>query len=415
MHGAEFASPDQSSPYAYNYAYMGGMSYGYGDTAGYMQQPMPKSGVYGYPQFMHMMPPGGFAPSMGTPYNMNPVIAGPMWPPANYDPKVARGRGLHTDTGEMYDVPQGTAFQAPYPPGFPPVTRTITSLPDTLIDGPPATTLAADRAPLRPVKTETETASKPHDQWVRDKVSQLARSVVMPKSEPGQTAAVFREPVTHSFVFLVEKDSCLLPIGVKLLDGPPVPVEELWDIKALRRDADKADWLDENRDWDECLWVLWDIRETGSAVSALLEKLRADHNLNEVEWTKVAKCFMSQYVALRDVELSFRALQEFATEREDFCRNIEINCDLLEERLRVRDSFYWDIRASDWDLTALLSNFVSDFELDSPAISSLFIDLKTTILRHRKEWVSRMLERLTQEGKMDTSRFLPGNLGFEPP
>lgn len=436
MHGSDYSSSDQQSPYAYNYAYMGsspfagGMGYGYGDATGYLQQSMPKSGMYGYHQFMPMMPPAGFAPSGmpmpgPNPYNMGPVITSPVWPPNGYNPKLARGQGLQTDTGELYDAPPGTSFQAPYPPGFPPVTRTITSLPDTLIDGPPTTTLTADRASLRPsnpasnstVKQEnTPGANQQHDQWVRDKVSQLARAVVIPKSEPGQSSAapVFREPITHSFVFLVEKDSCLLPIGVKVMDGPAVPTEELWDIKALRRDAERADWLDENRDWDDCLWVLWDIRETGSAVSALLEKLRQDHNLTDVEWSKVAKCFMSQYVALRDVELSFRALQEFAAEREDFCRNIEINCDLLEERLRVRDSFYWDIRASDWDLTALLSNFVSDFELDSPAISSLFIDLKTTILRHRKEWVTRMLERLTQEGKMDASRFLPGSLGFEP-
>lgn len=63
---------------------------------------------------------------------------------------------------------------------------------------------------------------------------------------------------------------------------------------------------------------------------------------------------------------------------------------------------------------ALLSNFVSDFQLDSPAISSLFIDLKTTVLRHRKAWVTHMLERLTAEGKIDASRYLPSNLGLDP-
>eukprot|EP01054_Gregarina_sp_Poly1_P008963 Gregarina_sp_Poly_1__8962@NODE_543_length_7587_cov_73_728590_g430_i0_p1_GENE_NODE_543_length_7587_cov_73_728590_g430_i0NODE_543_length_7587_cov_73_728590_g430_i0_p1_ORF_typecomplete_len727_score111_86SNF5/PF04855_12/2_1e05PBP1_TM/PF14812_6/1_1_NODE_543_length_7587_cov_73_728590_g430_i04432623 len=405
------------NPYAFNYGYMGNMGYGYGDASNFMQQQIPKAGMYSY-QYMPMMTPPGYGPNgmgLSAHYTMGPMISGPMWPPSGYNPKLARGQGLQTDTGELYDAPAGAPFQAPYPPGFPPVTRTITSLPDTLVDGPPTTTVAADRSLLKsPTGIKSESQDERHDRWVRDKVSQLARPVVMPKSEPA--GAVFREPITHSFVFLVEKDSCLLPIGVKLLDGPPVPAEELWDLKALRQDAEAADWLDEARDWDDCLWVLWDIRETGSAVSALLEKLRQDHSLNDTEWTKVAKCFLSQYVSLRDVELSFRALQEYANEREDFCRNIEINCDLLEERLRVRDSFYWDIRASDWDLTALLSNFVSDFELDSPAISSLFIDLKTTILRHRKDWVSRMLERLAHDGKIDSNsnRFLPGNLGFEP-
>eukprot|EP01053_Blabericola_migrator_P003284 Blabericola_migrator_1__3283@NODE_1968_length_3487_cov_234_827485_g1252_i0_p1_GENE_NODE_1968_length_3487_cov_234_827485_g1252_i0NODE_1968_length_3487_cov_234_827485_g1252_i0_p1_ORF_typecomplete_len696_score102_78SNF5/PF04855_12/4_1e06PBP1_TM/PF14812_6/1_7_NODE_1968_length_3487_cov_234_827485_g1252_i09153002 len=419
-------SVDPAHPYAaFGYAYMG-LNYPYGDAA-YLQQKT--AGMYGYPpHFMPMVPPNGFTPNphMASQYPVaGPMIASPIWPPQGYNPKLARGQGLQTETGEIVDAALGRSFQAPYPPGFPPVTRTITAMPDNVIDGPPSTTLAADRfaAPkvnLKPVSSSPTASNAPtgikregaHDMWIRDKVSQLARPVVIPKTEQG--SAVFREPITHSFVFLVEKDSCLLPIGVKVMDGPPVSTDELWDIKALRRDAEKADWLDENRDWDESLWVLWDIRETGSAVSALLEKLRQDHNLNDAEYTKVARCFMSQYVAFRDVELSFRALQEYAAEREDFCRSIEINCDLLEERLRVRDRFYWDIRASDWDLTALLSNFVSDFELDSPAISSLFIDLKTTILRHRKEWVTRMLERLTHDGNLDASRFLPGSLGLEP-
>jgi len=312
-----------------------------------------------------------------------------------------RGKGLPNEMGEVVDTPEGTPFQAPYPPGFPPVVRTITSI----ADGPPVTTLAADKA-----KVEQKPSSL-HDEWVREKVSNLGRSVVMPKMEDGQQ--IFREPTAHAFVFLVDRDSCLLPIGVKVTPGPLSETEDLWDLKSLRRDAELNDWLDENRDCDDCLWVLWDLRESGTAVQALFDKWRIDHKISPEEMSKVAKCFLSQYVCYRDVELGFQALLPHAAEHEDFCRTVEINCDLIEERIRVKDAFVWDIRASDWDLTALLSNFVSDFQLDSCAVSSLFIDLKTTILRYRKEWATRTLERLTAENKINAAKLLPANLGLD--
>lgn len=341
---------------------------------------------------------------------------------------AAKGRMQYSpDATYQIPVADGQPFQAPYPEGFPPVMRSVTQLPPTaavlqgggnngVVDGPPSSVIGADKAVVG-IKSETSdhlsaSRNNKHDAWVRDKVSQLSKQVIMPKTH-GKTA-IFREPAIHSFVFLIDRSSCLLPIGVKITSSPAIAsVENMWDINELRRAAEEAEWLDENRDWDDCLWVLWDIKETGSAVQALFDKWRQDHNLRDDDIKKVATCFLSQYTYLRDVELSFRALLDYATNEDDFYKNVEINCDLLEERIRVKDAFVWDIRASDWDLTALLSTFVADFQLEAPAISSLFIDLKTTILRYRKEWVSQMLERLTLERKIDPAKILPGTLGFE--
>ena len=74
----------------------------------------------------------------------------------------------------------------------------------------------------------------------------------------------------------------------------------------------------------------WDIKETGSAVDALFDRWKQDHNLSDEDLAKVVKCFMSQYVYLRDVEIGFQALLPYASPTESFYRDVEINCDLLE-------------------------------------------------------------------------------------
>ncbi|EZG45746.1 hypothetical protein GNI_136930 [Gregarina niphandrodes] len=375
-----------------------------GYEMGYMK------GYYGqqyHPQQQPQQYPMPWMPSANVPY----------WPPHQYVYAYARGQRFN-EQGEVLPLgPEGRTFAAPYSQGFPPVIRNITSL-QSVVDGPPPTGAVAPDlegagagtayAPANPINNAA------HDAWVKSK---LNKQCLIPKIENSQT--VCREPSTHAFVFLVEPNSCLLPVGVRIgsdttstTAGDSAADDDLWNISALRRYAEREDWLAENRECDDSLWVLWDIRESGASVQSLFERWRHDHHLNEEQLNALARSFLSQYVYLRDTELAFQALLPHAPPNEEFSRAVEINCDLVEERIRVKDSFVWDIRASDWDLTALLSNFVSDFQLDSPAISSLFIDLKITILRYRKDWVASMLERLTAEGKIDPSRVIPHTMGL---
>lgn len=430
----------KSDPYGGGQA--GQMAYYHDPSGMYGAPPGGPKGYGGYNPMM--MSPAGYPnmmpPQFMIPHPWMPAPNNPVWPQRPYMYDRARGR-KYNQFNELESTPEGSSFQAPYPPGFPPVLRTIVSLAN-VIDSPPPVMLQNDKVEtpsddsvvaagtIGPAAAAAAAATNDgvsggvgrakvvkaeHDDWVREKISSLAKPVIVPKSDENQI--VFREPNLHCFVFLLDKNSCLLPIGVKINGGPPADLEELRDIKKLRDDAEAQQWLDENRDWDDSLWVLWDIKETGTAVDALFDRWKLDHNLSDEDLAKVAKCFLSQYVYLKDVEIGFQALLPYASPTENFCREVEINCDLLEERIRVKDAFTWDIRASDWDLTALLSNFVSDFQLDSPAISSLFIDLKTTILRYRKDWVTTMLKRLQADdgGDIDASKFLPKTLGFEQP
>lgn len=299
-----------------------------------------------YPPPMGMgMAPGAYpAVSMHPPHGYPPMpnyvnIGHNSWAPN----PTAKGRMQYSpDAAYQMPVADGQPFQAPYPEGFPPVMRSVTQMDggptSGVVDGPPSSVIVADKAALKSEENSLSSGNK-HDAWVRDKVSQLSKQVIMPKTQ-GKTA-IFREPAIHSFVFLIDRSSCLLPIGVKITSSPAIAsVENMWDIMELRRAAEEAEWLDENRDWDDCLWVLWDIKETGSAVQALFDKWRQDHNLRDDDIKKVATCFLSQYTYLRDVELSFRALLEYSVNEEDFYKNVEINCDLLEVK---QNSFFSEI------------------------------------------------------------------------
>lgn len=314
----------------------------FGDMSGAYGGMKPAGTPYG-PQYGQMPANAGYGPYGGmvspqpimqqpqqypTPQPWLASANVPFWPAHQYVYLMARGQ-KQNNMGEFVETPEGTPFQAPYPPGFPPVLRTIVSLAN-VVDAPPPVTLRNDKAGMEGQEELGGEDEKAHDAWIRTKVSELARPVVVPKSENG-SVPVFREPNTHAFVFLVDRSSCLLPIGVKIASGAaPATLDDIWDIRNLRHDAEQQDWLDENRDWDDSLWVLWDLRESGTAVQALFEKWKHEHNLTDDELSKVAKCFLSQYVHLRDIELSFRALLQHAPPHEDFCRNVEINCDLLE-------------------------------------------------------------------------------------
>ena len=342
-----------------------------------------------------------------------PVTNTPIYPVHPYTTQVAAGK-IPNSSAASYMQNGQNSFIAPYPNCFPKVVRTVLPL-SSAIDGPVSTKFYEYKQEKNEQKDENQNQDV-YSSWVDSKISSVCNKCLVSGKEGNN--AVFRNPLTHAFVFLINKTSLLIPI---LLETKPESLvnfevhsdEQLWDIQYLRKHAEEQNWLSDKHNRSDCICVLWNINDLPVFINGVLEKWKQDYKFTDEEMSIVTLQFLSQFVYLRDIEVAFQALLPQVDPSENFTRVLEMNCILNDDKLKINDTFSWDIRASDMELVTLLSYFISDFQLSVPSITSMFIDLKLLIIKYRKEWVQNMLERMINSGRIQPVNVLPDSLSLQ--